>query len=206
MGPARVNRNLYGLMIKYPEPGRVKTRLARVIGPEQAALISRQTAETVVRQTSPDDRADIRYDRYIFYDPPDRGQDFVSWLPDEAFILQSGRDVGERMDAAVRHLIGLGAARAVITGADIPGLSREILVQAFELLDHADVVLGPALDGGYYLIGMKKPMPELFHDIPWSSPEVLSETLKVLSRLNRSYSLLPALSDLDTIEDLHRQG
>ncbi|MHB8880278.1 MAG: TIGR04282 family arsenosugar biosynthesis glycosyltransferase [Thermodesulfovibrionales bacterium] len=193
-------------MLKYPEPGRVKTRLARDIGAEQAALISRLTAEKVLRQTSPDDRADLRYERYIFYDPPERGQDFISWLPDEEFILQRGRDVGERMDAAVRHLIGLGAHKAVITGADIPGLSREIIAEAFELLDHSDVVLGPALDGGYYLIGMKTPMPELFHDIPWSSPDVLSETLKALGRLKRSYRLLTALSDLDTVEDLQRQG
>ena len=186
-------------MIKYPEPGRVKTRLAGDIGSEKAALICREIAERVMKQTIP---VAAEYDRFVFYDPPERIQDFLSWLPSEKFITQTGSDVGERMDNAIRYLLENGAEKAVITGADIPELTSRIVMQAFEMLDHADVVVGPAHDGGYYLIGMKSPMSELFRNIPWSTGDVFSETVRALKYSGKSYGVLPVLSDLDTIEDL----
>jgi hypothetical protein len=186
-------------MIKYPEPGSVKTRLARDIGLEKAALVCRRMTERVMKQTMP---VAGEYDRFVFYDPPERVRDFVSWLPDEKFIVQTGSDVGQRMDNAIRNLLENGAENAVITGADIPDLTSKIIVQAFEMLDHADVVIGPARDGGYYLIGMKSPMPELFCSITWSTRDVFSETLKIIKKSGKSWGLLPVLSDLDTIEDL----
>ena len=142
------------------------------------------------------------YDRFVFYDPPERIQDFVSWLPHEKFMVQTGSDVGERMDNAIRYLLENGAKKAVITGADIPDLTGRIVMQAFEMLDHEDVVVGPAKDGGYYLIGMKSPMPGLFRNIPWSTGEVFSETVRAIKHSGKSYGVLPVLSDLDTIEDL----
>lgn len=186
-------------MIKYPEPGRVKTRLAGDIGPEKAALICRQITEWVMKQTIP---VAAEYERFVFYDPPERIRDFVSWLPHEKFMAQTGSDVGERMDNAVRYLLKNGADKAVITGADIPDLTSRIIMQAFEMLENADVVVGPARDGGYYLIGMKSPMPELFRNIPWSTRDVFSETDSVLKHSGKSYRVLPVLSDLDTIDDL----
>ncbi|MFZ2199079.1 MAG: TIGR04282 family arsenosugar biosynthesis glycosyltransferase [Thermodesulfovibrionales bacterium] len=194
-----MSRNFYGIMIKYPEPGRVKTRLAGDIGPQKAALISRKITERVMKQTMPDAGS---YDRFVFYDPPERVRDFLSWLPHEKFIAQRGSDVGERMDNAIRYLLENGAKKAVITGADIPDLTSKIIIEAFEMLDHADVVVGPAHDGGYYLIGMKSPMSELFCNIPWSTGDVFSETVMVLKSSGKSYGVLPVLSDLDTIEDL----
>lgn len=186
-------------MIKYPEPGRVKTRLAGDIGAQKAALICRQIAERLIEQTMP---VAGEYDRFVFYDPPERIRDFVSWLPHEEFIVQTGNDVGERMDNALRYLLEKGAKKAVITGADIPELTSRIIIQAFEMLDHTDVVVGPAHDGGYYLIGMKSPMPEVFRNIPWSTEDVFSETIRILKHYKKTYQILPLLSDLDTIEDL----
>lgn len=194
-----MSMDFYGIMIKYPEPGMVKTRLALNIGPEKAALISRQITERVMKQTMPFSGG---YLRFVFYDPPGRIQDFVSWLKNEKFIAQKGNDVGERMDNVIRHLLENGAVKAVITGSDIPCLNNEIIIQAFEMLDHADVVIGPARDGGYYLIGMKSPTPELFCDIPWSTGDVFKKTVNILKLSGKSYGLLPELSDLDTIEDL----
>ena len=195
-------------MIKYPEPGRVKTRLAGDIGAEKAALICRQITERVMKQTIPHA---AEYYRSVFYDPPERGQDFMSWFPHERFMAQTGSDVGERMDKAIRYLLENGAKKAVITGADIPDLTSKIIIQAFEILDHADVVVGPAHDGGYYLIGMKSPMSELFRNIPWSTRDVFSETVRTLNSSKKSFAVLPVLSDLDTIEDLghiyrHKKG
>jgi uncharacterized protein len=194
-----MSKNFYGLMVKYPEPGMVKTRLAADIGMEQAALIYRQLITRVMNQTMP---IGAGYERYMFYDPPNRKQDFVSWFPDEIFMAQSGGDVGRRMDNVIRRLLKKGADKAVITGSDIPDISSEIILRAFEMLDRVDVVLGPARDGGYYLIGMKRPIPEVFRNITWSSKDVFMETVKVIKLSGISYGALPALSDLDTIEDL----
>jgi len=186
-------------MIKYPDQGRVKTRLAGDIGTERAALICRQMTERVMMQTIP---VAGGYERFVFYDPPERVQNFLSWLPHEKFIAQTGSDVGQRMDNAIRYLLENGAEKAVITGTDIPDLTNRIVMQAFEILDHADVVVGPAHDGGYYLIGMKSPMSELFCNIPWSTRNVFSETVRTLKHAGKSYGVLPVLSDLDTIGDL----
>ena len=186
-------------MIKYPEPGKVKTRLAGDIGPEKAAMICRQMTERVMKQTRP---VATEYDRFVFYDPLERVRDFMSWLPHEKFMVQKGSDVGQRMDNAIRYLLEKGAEKAVITGADIPGLTSRIVLQAFEILDHADVAIGPARDGGYYLIGMKSPASELFRNITWSTGDVFAETVRALKHSGRSYRVLPVLSDLDTIEDL----
>lgn len=186
-------------MVKYPEPGRVKTRLAGDIGPEKAALICRQMTERVMKQTIPFAE---EYNRFVFYDPAERVRDFMSWLPHEKFMAQEGSDVGQRMDNAIRYLLENGAEKAVITGADIPALTSRIVLHAFEMLDHADVVVGPARDGGYYLIGMKSTTPELFRNIPWSTGDVFAETVMALKHSGKSYRVLPVLSDLDTIEDL----
>lgn len=191
--------NLYGIMIKYPDPGRVKTRLAREIGEVRAAEICRQVAELVVRQTSP--TADT-YQRIVFIDPPEKEADFRAWLPGEELVAQQGLDLGQRMDSIIRYLLGRAAEKAVITGADIPKLDRNIIRQAFKKLDRVDVVIGPACDGGYYLVGMKNPTPELFIDMPWSTKNVFSETVRILEKIGKSYELLPVLTDIDTIEDL----
>ncbi|MBI5101150.1 MAG: TIGR04282 family arsenosugar biosynthesis glycosyltransferase [Nitrospirae bacterium] len=194
-----MSRDFYGIMIKYPDPGRVKTRLAADIGPADAAVLSREITERVMEQTTPPSGG---YVRFVFYGPPERTDEFGSWLPDEKLICQRGGDIGERMHNAVTCLFDNGADKAVITGSDIPDLAKETVLQAFELLEGADVVIGPALDGGYYLIGMKSPMPVLFRDIPWSTEDVYSETVGAITRSGRSYKCLPALSDIDTVEGL----
>jgi rSAM/selenodomain-associated transferase 1 len=190
--------NLYGIMIKYPEPGRVKTRLAKDIGVDAAAVVCRQLAERVMENTLP---LSDEVSRVIFYDPPGRLRDFEAWFPDGHFVAQRGNDVGERMDNAIRDLLSQGAEKAVITGADIPDLNAEIIIQAFAALDHADIVIGPARDGGYYLIGMKSPHPEIFRNIPWSTGKVYQESVGIMNQMGLIYRTVTTLSDLDTIED-----
>lgn len=193
------SKNSYGIMIKYPEPGRVKTRLALEIGEVKASEICKQLTEQVLGNTSP---IDDTYQRIVFIDPMEREIDFRAWLPREKFVAQQGSDLGERMDNIIRYLLDRGAEKAVITGSDIPNLGRDIIIQAFDKLDHVDAIIGPAADGGYYLIGMKSPQPELFHNMPWSTRDVLAVTVRTLKHSGKSYGLLPILSDLDTIEDL----
>lgn len=186
-------------MIKYPEPGRVKTRLAKDIGNEKAAEIYRQVAEQVINKTRATKTA---YDRIIFFHPPERLPDFEMWIPGNRFILQHGDDVGERMDHAIRELLTLGAEKAVITGADIPDLDSDIIARAFAALDDADIVIGPAKDGGYYLIGMKEPHAEIFRGVPWGTEMVLKHTVRMIEGLHLTVAKTPDLSDIDRVEDM----
>jgi len=207
-------------MIKYPEPGKVKTRLAEAIGNKKAAGVYKQLAEKVIKKTGPPffnrpplekrgfsdiplgaKYCEMMYERIIFYDPPDRIKDFEKWLPGELFIQQRGSDIGKRMDNVIRDLLGRGAKKAVITGADILELTSMIIMEAFAALDSADIVIGPAKDGGYYLIGMKAPHPEIFQNIPWSTDRVFEETMKAIEKLQLTSARVMTLSDLDTADD-----
>ncbi len=194
-------KNILGFFIKYPEPGKVKTRLAKHIGPEEAAYFCRRTAEYVLKRTAP---ADFGYLRIVFYAPDEMRQQFADWLPDELLRAQRGSDVGERMDSALKEMFDRGAEKAIIVGADIPGLHREIIDNAFQKLDSADIVIGPAMDGGYYLIGMHSPHPEVFRNITWSTGEVLNETLLIIKKMGLAYSTVATLFDVDSLEDFSR--
>jgi rSAM/selenodomain-associated transferase 1 len=142
------DKNLLGFFAKFPEPGKVKTRLARGIGPDAAADVCRRIAEYVLKRTAPEDSG---YRRIIFYMPETMRQRFSEWMPGEVLKAQTGGDVGERMDNALKELFNTGAEKAIIVGSDIPGLHRGIIEKSFYELDSCDVVIGPATDGGYYL-------------------------------------------------------
>jgi len=193
------HKNLLGFFAKYPEPGKVKTRLAEHIGFEKAAFFCRRISEYVLKRTAP---SDSTYLRIVFYTPDEMRKEFAEWLPCEILQAQKGPDIGERMDNALKEMFDRGAEKAIVVGADIPGLNREIIDNAFEKLDCADIVLGPALDGGYYLIGMKSPHPEVFRNITWSTGEVLNETLFRIKKAGLSYSTVVTLFDVDGPEDL----
>ncbi len=195
-------KNLFGLLAKYPEKGKVKSRLAAQMGGEAAARIYRIIAERVFSNTFPDGDSD--FCRMIFYSPPQDEDRFESWVPGNVFLPQRGEDIGEIMGNALQDLLKLGASKAVITGADIPELNKTIISGAFYELEHADVVIGPAEDGGYYLIGMKAEYPEIFRGISWSTGEVFAETIRAVENLGLSYSTVKMLSDVDRIGDIIR--
>jgi rSAM/selenodomain-associated transferase 1 len=192
-------KKTYAVVIKFPIPGTVKTRLAKDIGEAAATEIYRQLAEGMLLRTRPKKR---EYDRIIFYSPAHMRDSFGEWIPGERFRPQRGRDVGEVMSNAFSEMFEDGAAKAILTGTDIPGLHRGIIKQAFSELDKSDVVIGPAKDGGYYLIGMTLPRSELFCGISWGTAKVLRETLSRIKEVNLTFSILTLLSDLDRAEDL----
>lgn len=177
----------------------MKTRIAKDTGFDYAAGAYRRIAEEVLLETLP---GDGEYKRIIFYSPRNMERHFRSWLPGEILVAQEGRDVGERMGNAMKALFCEGALKVVITGIDIPELDREVVKDAFKKLDSADVVIGPAVDGGYYLIGMKSLHPEIFRDISWSTEKVFRQTVSVIDTLKLRYETLITLSDVDTLEDL----
>ena len=115
--------------------------------------------------------------------------------------MQASGGLGERMEQAFRQAFEAGAKKVVIIGSDCPELTGEMLQRAFDQLDEADYVLGPAPDGGYYLLGMKELESSVFHDIEWSTETVRAQTLEKIQAAGKSYALLPVLSDVDTEED-----
>lgn len=186
--------------VKFPEPGKVKTRLARHVGPEEAARLYRELVEKNMQVLTSLAAEGIQ--TWIAFDPPHQRQAVEAWLPGaQAYFPQEGNDLGERMS----HAFDYGLARAghvMALGSDTQGLTREILLEGFEALAKQDVVLGPARDGGYYLIGLKKACSYLFEDMVWSHPVVLAMTMARVRQHVLSYALLPELNDLDEIEDL----
>ena len=197
-------KNLFGLLAKYPEAGKVKTRLARDIGSEGAARIYRIIAERIFHNTFPD--KDDGFGRIFFFSPQADARRFESWIPGEKLLPQRGRDIGDIMWNALKDLFDSGASKAVIAGVDIPDLDKTIIRDAFLKLEDVDVVIGPAEDGGYYLIGMKAEHPEIFQGISWSTGKVFDETVRTIERMGLSYSTVKTLSDVDRIEDIIRHN
>jgi len=195
------SKNFLGLTIKFPEPGKVKTRLAAELGPERAAEIYRRLAGNVLRRTSPELS---EYERVVFFTPADKRREFEQWLPEERLIPQRGLDLGGIMHNAIEDLLTAGADKTVITGVDIPDLDRKIINLAFDALDNADIVIGPAMDGGYYLIGMKALHPVIFQDISWGTEKVFKETVAKIDQAELRLRTVVRLYDVDTPEDLLR--
>ena len=176
--------------------GKVKTRLAAGVGEEQALEIYRQLlAKTYLALR------DISVSITTY---------FSEFIPDnpihsaENKLVQVGQDLGERMKNAFAENFELGIEKIVLIGTDCPSLEGIHLSQAFEALDQSDLVLGPARDGGYYMIGMKRRTDFLFEGITWSTELVLSQTLALAAEQGLQTSLLPVLEDIDTLEDWER--
>jgi rSAM/selenodomain-associated transferase 1 len=193
--------DVLAVFVKEPRPGTVKSRLAAAIGLEAAAGVYRAIAEEVMRRTAP--RRD-EYDRVVVFDPPSAGAAIGEWLgvPDGALLPQSTGDIGARMERAFEDLFQRGARRVALVGTDVPALTFEDVLVALESLVEHDVVLGPATDGGYYLIALKRPEPELFRGIAWSGPDVLTDTLDRAAERDLSVRMLCTIGDVDTVEDL----
>jgi rSAM/selenodomain-associated transferase 1 len=192
-----------GIFAKKPEPGQVKTRLAGEWGPEVAAEIHDamlfDTLETWDSQAilNPGGR------RVLAYAPDDAGPWFDERVP-ASFALQPqvDGDLGQRMQAFLAGELEEGADRVVLIGSDSPTLDPSIVVSAFLCLEGRDVVLGPATDGGYYLVGARRSAPPIFDRVDWSSPSVLSQTIDRLADTGLSLAILPPWYDVDTPADV----
>lgn len=196
--------NIVALMAKYPELGKVKTRLAKSLGESTAHSIYLDLLANVIDSCSPSENDNYRFG--IFVTPHDKSDDFKNKFDDFDFYHgQSDGDLGNRMKNAFDLLFTEdNSTKVILIGADIPNLNRTIITKAFDLLDECNVVFGPTEDGGYYLIGMKIPNHLLFSNIKWGQADVLSSSLDIADANNISYHLIECLHDLDTEEDLER--
>lgn len=184
------------IFIKNPVKGRVKTRLAASIGDERALAVYLQ-----LLSLTRDAALEAQCTRLLFY------SDFIPAADEWAQahfhkFVQRGADLGARMKAAFAQAFESGYGPVAIIGSDCPELSPHLINSAFEQLLSNDFVLGPAHDGGYYLLGMRRFSALPFDDIKWSTDEVLSETLRRIEASSSSFTLLPVCTDVDTIEEL----
>ena len=192
---------------RYPEPGRTKTRLIPCLGEKGAAEIQRQMTEFILSRISTPDQ-DRSFSVEIRYEGGDE-TGMREWLGENYHYLpQPGGDLDRRMGQAFREAFEDGVSTAVIIGTDIPGITPRIISEAFGALGSNDLVLGPAADGGYYLIGLNRAshlraLPEMMTGISWGTGDVLKQTLQITSRLRLKELLLEELQDVDRPEDLN---
>ncbi len=188
------SKNLLIIFTKNPKLGKCKTRLAKSIGDTAALEVYKKLLQHTAKVTQ-----DLSADKVVFYniEPIDQ-DDFSSTYFSKK--TQRGNDLGEKMSNAFQEGFQNNYEKVVIIGSDLYDLQTGDIDEAFLQLTHNDYVIGPAKDGGYYLLGMKKFTPEVFQEINWSTATVLKETLHILK--NKKVALLTQKNDIDTIDDI----
>jgi len=193
------------IFAKAPVPGQVKTRLCPPLTSDEAATLHGSfVLDTLERTNLAVGKLKLSLDRYLACTPSSMHVFFKIMEERQRVRLidQVGEDLGQRMTHAFETMFARGYQRALIVGTDVPSLPLDYYRQAIGRLEQHDLVLGPAQDGGYYLIGLKKPAPALFEDIPWSTDRVLTLTCEIADRLGLSRARLPEWRDVDSIDDL----
>jgi rSAM/selenodomain-associated transferase 1 len=188
-----MSKNLLIVFVKNIKLGQVKTRLAKSIGNEAAFEIYKilvKKTELAIRN--------LDMDKYIYFSDAVIETEWKNNFK----TVQEGHDLGERMKNAFKDGFNKGYEKIILIGSDLPDITSEIIFNAFESLNNKEVVFGPAMDGGYYLIGMKRLHEFVFDNKPWSTAVLLKDTLKELKTNTISVGLMETLNDIDTFEDL----
>ena len=192
--------------LKFPEPGRVKTRLAGDLGEAGAAEAYSRLVGKVFEVLEEIREVRVR----VLYDPPEKRLEVIAWVEEAVgprlregleFVAQAPGDLGERLAAAVEGAFGDGYDRVAVVGTDCVDLSAATFEATWEGLGEAEVVFGPSRDGGYYLVGLRRPCAEIFREIPWSSEKTLEVSVSSAEKAGMRVALLEELRDVDTIED-----
>jgi rSAM/selenodomain-associated transferase 1 len=192
------------IFAKPPEPGNVNTRLIGELTPQQAAQLHRACLEDTIAVVNSIPgctpwllvAGNAEKARELFQELGLNER----WRPG----VQQGRDLGARMEHAIEDLLRRGASKVVILGTDTPWMGRQRILEALRLLDSVDVALGPAADGGYYLVGARRVVSQMFRGIPWSTSQVCNATRRALETSRTSFRLLPRDFDLDRPDDLKK--
>ncbi len=180
------------LMLKAPRPGYVKTRLAEKLGKGKAVKIYRQLVEHQLRQLPG------RWPVQIHFTPASAASEMKVWLGKRRdYVSQCGGNLGKRLIHATNHAFEQGATSVIFLGGDCPYVTTSLLKETGRILEKAEVVLGPASDGGYYLIGLQRSLPKLFSNINWSTELVLNQTMDRIKSLGLKCQMLEVLEDVD---------
>ena len=193
------------IFAKAPVPGQVKTRLCPPLTPDEAATLHGSfVLDTLERTKAAIAKWHLPIDRYIACSPS-ASLAFFKILEERHSVRlldQVGKDLGQRMQRSCADLFDRGYRRVLLVGTDVPTLPLSAYQQAVSLIESHDLVLGPATDGGYYLIGLKRPVPELFTGVSWSTADVLVTTQRNAATLGLTVGLLQTWRDIDIAEDL----
>ncbi|MBW4513092.1 MAG: TIGR04282 family arsenosugar biosynthesis glycosyltransferase [Scytonematopsis contorta HA4267-MV1] len=191
---------------RYPEPGKTKTRLIPFLGEKEAADLQQKMTEYTLMQAQKllqlfPVTIEVRF-------AGGNLQLMKKWLSKNfnsqlLYQHQGEGDLGQKMANSFLEAFNQGAEQVITIGSDCPGVNTEILATAFQHLKTHDLVVGPAIDGGYYLIGLQRNTDELFHNINWGTEQVLQQTIDIAQKLNLSVEYLPILADVDRPEDLY---
>ena len=186
---------------RYPEAGKTKTRMIPALGATGAAQLQRQMTEHTLKTARK-----MQLGRGITIEVHFAGgneQLMAQWLDrDIQYVPQITGDLGDKMYSAFERAFNSGSKRVVTIGIDCPDIDSAILTVAFDSLDKQDLVIGSAADGGYYLIGLTRSIPQLFQNINWGTDKVLAQTKLAIAQLGLSVHYLPTLADVDRPEDL----
>jgi uncharacterized protein len=187
------------LFAKHPEPGKVKTRLIPALGAEGAAALA-----AAFLRDSIDLGAEVAADeRTLAYSPPESREAMAALCPEGWRVeAQSAGDLGDRITAAVHNALARGRTRVVIIGSDAPHIPEHVVSRAFDALGTHDLVLGPAIDGGFYLIGLRVPPGRLLDGVAWGEDQVFARTETMAMLLGMSTASLDMCRDIDTPADL----
>ncbi len=195
-----MNKNALIIIAKYPEKDTVKTRLKGLMPDDQRLELYVSLLNNTVKKLG----AITGIDTLIAF-APDRAREYFTQFNVGLIPLHKG-DLGIRMLEAFTAVFKSGYQKAALVGADIPDLSKSIILNAFDILSVNDLVYGPAEDGGYYLVGMRELIKEVFESIPWSSDQTLKKSIEQAKRFNHSIGFTKTLSDIDTIDDVRNAG
>lgn len=187
------------LFTRVPIPGQTKTRMMPELSPADCARLHTCFLKDIRKELEK-----IEADLYIAYTPKGNA-DRLKWIfgGEAEYFPQKGSDLGEKMSHALENVFGMGYDSCILMGADVPELLSESVVRSFELLIEHDVVLGPTVDGGYYLVGMKKPQPAIFQVKSYGKESVLAGTLRAAEDAGLTVGLTDLLADMDTVADLN---
>jgi uncharacterized protein len=192
-------RILVALMTRVPLPGQTKTRLMTHLTGEECARLHRAFLEDVIPLLTDV----VKLPTCIFFTPSDNAQPLQELVNDRLpLIPQEGETLGERMSAAIRWGLAQGYEGVLVVGSDLPTLPAAVFHEAVRQLEYCDVVLGPTLDGGYYLVAAKEDYPGIFQDIAWGTGNVFEATMCQIKRMGLKPSVLIPWNDVDTFADV----
>ncbi len=183
------------IFLKHRHLGECKTRLAKTIGDVNALKIY----EILLNHTHQITK-NLYVEKYLYFDKPNINP--LNWDGNYKIAYQNKADLGGKMQQAFAEVFDKQHYPVIIIGTNCIEITSQIINDAYRQLNHYDVVIGPAKDGGYYMLGLNSPTPQIFENIEWSTNTVLSDTIKAVQNLGLSYCFMPVLSDIDVEEDL----
>jgi rSAM/selenodomain-associated transferase 1 len=183
------------IFAKFPEPGKVKKRIGKVLGMEVSAKLCEAFINDLIEE-----HKDRDYDLYLSFIGHEYKGQYKEMFPEAILYVQRGTNMSENVYSAFEDLLD-DYEKVALIGCDVPHLSSETVIKAFNALDHYDVVIGPAEDGGYYLIGMKEPQ-DIFEKVPWGGGALLDAQQNILREKHLTFVRIEALPDVDDVVEL----